>query len=339
MRIMKKSLFLSLTVALFCVLITHNAFAAEKPLTLKMGHTGPVNSSLDVGLKNIAKEVQEKTGGSVVIQIYPQGQLGSEEVMLDSAITGTLDIAITSTPILANIKPEFNALSLPFLFKDVVDFFDIVTAEKFIGATSDLMKGKNLVLLGYPNALMRGLSNTKRNIRTPADMKGLKIRVMAGPLYTDMFNAMGATTSTLPFSELYSALQQGVVDGEDNHIYVMNIMKFMEVEKYHTVLNHTVQCNAFLVNEKVWNKLSADQRQIFKNALNNLVKVYLDMVKSDTEKAIQAAEKNRVNVINLSSAEGQAFKNAVQPVYAKYRKAIGDEFYNYVMSQVESHKK
>jgi TRAP-type C4-dicarboxylate transport system substrate-binding protein len=119
----------------------------------------------------------------------------------------------------------------------------------------------------------------------------------------------------------------------------MNIMKFMEVEKYHTMLNHTVQCNAFLVNEKIWNKLSGDQRLIFKNSLNALVKVYLDMVKTDTEKAQKAAEKLGVHIIQLSHAELQAFKNVVQPVYAKYRSLIGEEFYNYVMTQVEAHKK
>lgn len=336
---MKKMIFPLIFASLFCFIVSGTALSADKALTLRLGHTGPVGSGLDIGLNNIAKDVNKKTDGAIAIQVYPQGQLGSEIVMLDSATSGTLDITTPSTPILANIIPEFSALSLPFLFDDNVEFFDIVSSDEFINKTNMFFKGKNLVLVSYLDAMMRGLSNTKRDVRSPGDLKGLKIRVMAGPIYTDIFTSMGATTSTIPFTELYSALQQGVVDGEDNNLYVMNIMKFMEVQKYHTVLNHTVQCNAFMVNDKVWNNLSSDQQRIFKESINNHINVYLDMLRKNNEDAEEAAKENGVSIVKLSKDELQAFRNAVKPVYAKYKEVIGADFYNYIMDKIEAHRK
>lgn len=187
--------------------------------------------------------------------------------------------------------------------------------------------------------MMRGLSNTRREIRSPADMRGLKIRVMAGPIYTDMFRAMGVTTSTIPFAELYSALQQGVVDGEDNNLYVMNIVKLMEVEKHHTVLNHTVQCNVFMVNEGVWKRLSPAHQGLVREAINRHVAGSLDTLKKDVADAEKAAAAKNVKVVRLNSAELQVFRDAVKPVHTKYRSVVGNDFYDYLMKQVDQQRR
>lgn len=154
---------------------------AVETRTIKLGHSGPPGSSLDVVVQSIAKEVEEKTDGAIVIEIYPGAQLGDEGVMLDSLMSGTLDMDLAGTPIMANVMPEFNMLSMPFLFRNTDEFFDIVNTEEFIKKSNEITNPKGIVLLAYPNGEMRGLSNVKREVRTPADLKGLNIRVMNGP--------------------------------------------------------------------------------------------------------------------------------------------------------------
>ncbi|MDO4582423.1 MAG: TRAP transporter substrate-binding protein [Bacillota bacterium] len=309
-------------------------------LTLKMGHSAPVGSTLDVVAQSIVDEVAAKTDGLLTIEIYPAAQLGDENVMFDSVMSGTLDMDFVGTPILSTVMPEFNAVSLPFLFKDVEEFFSVVTSEEFISTTNAIVNEKNLELIGYPNGEMRGLSNVKHEVRTPEDLKGLTIRVMSGSMYTDMFQAMGAITSTLAFGEVYSALQQGVIDGEDNGLNMLDMMKFMEVEKYHTALGHTVQTNPLVVNKQVWDSLPAEWQQIIRDAVKTQEDNYITGILEPQIAASKAVcEENGVNIVmELTDEEYQAFRDSVQSVYEKYQAVIGDEFYTFILDLVESYR-
>lgn len=312
-----------------------------KITVIKLGHSGPPGSSIDVGVQNIAKAVEEKTDGALVLEIYPGAQLGDENVMLDSLMSGTLDMDLAGTPIMANVMPEFNMLSMPFLFRNTDEFFAIVNSKDFIEKCNEITNPKGIVLLGFPNGEMRGLSNVKREVRTPEDLKGLNLRVMAGPLYTDMFKAMGAMTTTLAFGEVYSGLQQGVIDGEDNGINMLDMMKFMEVEKFHTALGHTIQTNPLLVNKKLWDSLPEEQQKIVEDVVFAQAQAYPEeILKPQIEASKKVVEENGVKVVmELTQEEYEAFKNSVSSVYDKYKPEIGDDFYEYVMNQINSYRK
>ncbi|MCK9217503.1 MAG: TRAP transporter substrate-binding protein [Firmicutes bacterium] len=313
----------------------------QETRTIKLGHSGPPGSSLDVVVQNIAEEVEKRTDGALIIEIYPGAQLGDEGVMLDSLMSGTLDMDLAGTPIMANVMPEFNMLSMPFLFRNTDEFFDIVNTDDFIAKSNAITNPKGIVLLGYPNGEMRGLSNVKREVRTPADLKGLNIRVMNGPLYTDMFKALGAMTTTLSFGEVYSALQQGVIDGEDNGINMLDMMKFMEVEKFHTVLGHTIQTNPLLINKQLWDSLSEEHRNVIQEVVTEEAKAYpTKVLEPQIAASKKVVEENGVKVImELTQDEYQAFKDAVEPVYDKYKPQIGDDFYQYVMDKISDYRK
>ena len=314
--------------------------SSGQTVSLKLGHVGPPGSTMDIVAQGIAEQVKEATNGSVEIIVYPQGQLGDETVMLDSTLSGTLDMAMIGTPVMSTVFPEFNALCLPFLFRDTDEFFSIVQTDEFIEKTNAITSQKGAVLLGYPNGEQRGLSNVKHEVRTPADMAGLKIRVMNGSIYTDTFAALGATTSTMPFGEVYTALQQGVIDGEDNGLDFMTKQKFSEVEKYHTNLGHAIQTNPFIVNSGVWDKLSADQQQAIKDAIKTQQDAYAVTLATELEKAVTNAEDAKVNlVMELTDEEYGAFRDACSGVYEKYQSIIGDEFYNYVLGLVDAARK
>lgn len=317
--------------------------ATAKPgetVTLKLGHVGPPGSTMDIVAQGIATQVKEATGGAVVIEVYPQGQLGDETVMLDSTISGTLDMAMIGTPVMSTVFPEFNMLCLPFLFRGTDEFFSIVQTEDFIAKSNEITSAKGLTLLGYPNGEGRGLSNTKREVRTPADLAGLKIRVMNGSIYSDTFAALGAATSTMPFGEVYTALQQNVIDGEDNGLDFMTKQKFSEVEKYHTNLGHAIQTNPFIVSTAVWNKLAPEYQTAITDAIKAQQAEYTKTLATAIEEAIVRAGEAKVNlVMELSDSEYQAFKDAVAPVYEKYEPIIGDSFYGYVNGLIEAARK
>lgn len=337
----KKLIFILAVVMILSLSLNTVCAQAPKVKTIRLGHSGPLGSSIDVSVQNIAAEIEEKTDGALIIEIYPGAQLGDENVMLDSLMSGTLDMDLAGTPILANVMPEFNMLNMPFLFRNTDEFFAVVNTKDFIEKSNSITNPKGIVLLGYPNGEMRGLSNTRHEVRTPADLKGLNLRVMAGPLYTDIFKALGAMTTTLSFGEVYSALQQGVIDGEDNGINMLDMMKFMEVEKFHTALGHTIQTNPILVNKKLWESLTEEQRNIIQDVVFANAKAYpTEILKPQIDASKKVVEDNGVKVVmELSQEEYQSFVDAVAPVYDKYKPQVGDDFYQFVMDQITAYRK
>lgn len=303
----------------------------EKPLTLKLGHIAPERSDMHVNSMALKKYVEEKTEGAVLIQVYPNGQLGNEDTLMDSIFTGTLDMGLISANVATTVIPEFNALCLPFFFDSFDQVGKVVTSEEFYSKTSELIKTKGVHYLGLPLIAARGLLNTKKTVLTPKDLIGLKVRVNSGAIITDMFDAMGVTTTQLAFGEVYTALQQGVVDGLDNGIFISNIMKFTEVAKYFTDLKHIFQLSPLLVSDNSWAKLSEAQHLILRDGVKYVESFVIEeAIKSDTKAYKIAQEKYGVKSVELSTEEFRAFRATVDSVYKKYIPIIGQDYYNFV---------
>lgn len=310
----------------------------ENPLTLKLGHVGPPKSSLDESAQYIANYINEKTNGAIVIEVYPQGQLGDAIVMMDGLTNGTLECAMVGANEIATMIPDFYALCLPFLFNDFPEFFTIAQDEKLVSMCNDLTAAKGFQTLGFTSGIARGFNNTKRPIHVADDCAGLKIRIMAGSIYVDIFEALGCTTSTMAFGECYSALQQGVIDGEDNDADMMVTMKFMEVEKYHTELNCTVQSNPLLVSNEYWNMLSPEQQQIFRDAVADWCGSYIEFFKTSQAERLATLEENGVDIVYPTAEEKDTFKEATAAVYEKYSADINPDFMNYVLEKVDEYR-
>lgn len=310
----------------------------ENPLTLKLGHVGPPKSSLNQSAEFLANYINEKTNGAVIIEVYPQGQLGDAIVMMDGLTNGTLECAMVGANEIATMIPDFYALCLPFLFDDFPEFFTIAQDEKLVSMCNDLTSAKGFQTLGFTSGIARGFNNTKRPIRVADDCKGLKIRIMAGSIYVDIFEALGCTTSTMAFGECYSALQQGVIDGEDNDADMMVTMKFMEVEKHHTELNCTMQSNPLLISNEYWTMLSPEQQQIFREAVSEWCASYIEFFNDTQKERLATLEENDVEIVYLTAEEKQTFKDATAGVYEKYSADIDPEFINYVLEKIEEYR-
>ena len=311
---------------------------ADNPLTIKLGHVGPPDSSLDQSAQYIAEYINEKTEGAIKVEVYPQGQLGDAIVMMDGLTNGILECAMVGANELATMIPDFYVLCLPFLFNDFPEFFTVANDEELLEKFDSLTTEKGFHTLGFTSGVIRGFNNSKHTVRTVDDCAGLKIRIMSGSIYVDIFEAMGCSTSTMAFNELYSALQQGVVDGEDNDPDMMVTMKFMEVEKYHTELNCTVQSNPLLISNECWNKLSPEQQQIFMDAVNSWIDGYLDLFNANQEERLATLEENGVEITYLTDEEKQTFIDATADVYDKYAADVDADLYNAVLERVEEYR-
>lgn len=304
---------------------------AENPLTLKFGHISPDTSDMHANAVSFKEAVEKETGGAIKIEIYPNGQLGSEETMLDSIFSGTMDMGIISANVAATTIPEFNAIVLPFFFDSFEQVGSVITSEDYYQKTKEIVESKGIHFLGIPLMAARGILNTKHSVRTPDDLKDLKIRVNTGSILADTFDAMGVTTSQLAFGEVYTALQQNVIDGLDNGIFASNMMKFTEVAKYFTNTMHYFQLSPLLVSDKVWQKISPEQQEQMRTACKAVEAILVDEAnKSDSGAYKKAEEELGVEVIMLTDDEFQAFRDLVQPVYDKYIPVIGEDYYKYV---------
>ena len=302
----------------------------ENPITLKLGHVGPPASSLQESAEAIAAEVEEATGGAVIIEVYPQGQLGDAVVMLDGLSNGTLEMAMVGCNEIATMLPDFYVFCLPFMFSGLEDFMNTVWNEDVTAKANEIMNTRGITLIGFTSGETRGFSNTLRPVHTPADMEGMKVRIQAGSVYVDTFEALGTIPSTMAFSEVYSALQQGVIDAEDNGADMLTKMKFAEVEKYHTMLNHMIQCNPLLVSTSVFNKLSPEQQEAIRTAEANWRAGYLEYMDGQIATSLQSARDAGVEIVELTEEEFQAFQDATAPVYDTYVPQIDEELYTLV---------
>jgi len=323
-----KKRFLSAMMAMGLVLI-FVSFVSAQQIVFKLGHVAPPQQIQGKSSTFFKNYVEEKTKGAVKIEVYPLGQLGGQRALMDAVLAGTLDMAPAGAPLLATVVPEFNALCLPFVVANEDIFWDVVQDKEFRDKTFAIVRKKGVESFGFTDVCGRGFLNKKRPVRTPDDLKGINMRVMEGSIYTDMWRAMGANTRTIPFPELYTALQQGVVEGEDNALDMANFMKFTEIEKHFTATNQTMQTNLLIMASASWNKLNDAQKKIFREAGEAMEKYSQEEFRKDkTEAYTVAREQYKVACIeDLSPAERAAFRKAVAPVLEKYKKVIGDDYF------------
>jgi len=316
------------------------AQVSAQQVVFKYGHVAPPKQIMGKASDFLKNYVEEKTKGAIKIEVYPLGQLGGERAMLDAVLAGTINMANIGAPILATAVPEANAFCLPYVIPNEDVFWDVVNDKEFRGKFFSILRKKGVEPIGFIDGCGRGFLNKKRPVRRPEDIKGLTIRVMEGPIYTDMFRALGANTRTIPFPELYTALQQGVVEGEDNSADMAVFMKFTEIEKFFTNTNQTIQTNPTLIAKSSWDKLTEEQKKIFKEAGEAADKFSREEYRKDKLEGYRVArEQYNVAVIeDLTPEERAAFRKAVEPVLAKYRKVIGEEFFDLFINTAKKYE-
>ena len=261
----RKNFQAALLAAAVAALLPVTAYAQATKLTLGHG-AAPGNPRHEAAVR-FSDVVKAKTSGRLEVQVAHSAQLGDDAAMVTALRTGALDMSANSQGAVANAVPEYAAFGMPFLFANPAQAFKVLDGP--LGKElADKSAEKGMVVLGYWDNGIRQMTNSKRPITKVDDMKGLKMRTPPDAVLVDIMQALGADPQQIKFSELYVALQQGVVDGQENPLANIHASKLYEVQKNLAMTNHQFQMTPVLISKRTWEKLSADDRKAVQDAAN-----------------------------------------------------------------------
>jgi len=291
-------------------------------------------SPLYLGMKKFGDLVKEGTKGKYEIQLYANAQLGDDIKATESVRMGTLEMTPPSTSALTGIDNKLMVFDLPFLFPNA-EVADKVLDGPIGQNILDGLSAKGLKGLAYMENGFRDVTNSVREIKSPADLKGLKIRTMENPMHLAAWKAMGANPTPMPFSEVFTAMQQKTIDGQENPIPTIYLQKFNEVQKYATISNHVYTPFIVLFSQKIWDAMPKEDQAIFQQAALEAKdyqrKVSRDMVKDQVGKLRTAG----MTVTELTPAQLKVFQDATKPVYDQFADKIGKDLVKKVTDEVE----
>lgn len=300
----------------------------DSAVTLKIGHVEPEDRSTHKALLNFKKNVEERSKGRLKIEIYPNGSLGGDVQLTEAVATGSLDMALPSTSVLTTYSDEFGILDMPYLFKNAQSAFAAMDGD--VGKTlADKVKAKGIDILGYTYNGPRSTTSKVKPIEKPEDLQGLKMRVMESPIFIDFYKTLGANPTPMSFTELYTGLQQGTVEAQENPPSLTFANKFYEVQKYSSIDEHVHNFLAFLINDNKFKSLSADDQKILTEEAKKYVDEQRKMELKDNEKAIKDLEtvgKLQTNI--LTADQKAAMRKALQPMYDKYQAKFGKALFD-----------
>lgn len=339
---MKKRFYSAMIIMLAVALTVGTAWAGE----VRFGHVGPPFHGQHIGSLAFCDYVKEKTGGRIEVKSFPLGQLGPEMSMTEQVQSGTLEIASISTAVLMNFVPQAGILDLPFVFPDRETAYAVLGDKAFQEKFFSYFPKKGFEAIGYTENEFRDLTNSKHPVEKPEDLQGLKMRVMKSPVAFDTFKQLGASPVGLPFPEIYSALQQGVIDGQENPLYTSILIKVPEVNKFATRSRHSLTECVIIVNVDFWASLSPEDRKIFREAAEVCIKTNREHTVAAMKKLPKIGKsvdeylrEQQVEVVDLSPEQRAAFAKAVRPVWDKYRRECGPEIYDLFQKKIAEYSK
>ncbi len=276
--------------------VTSSCEKADKGKVLYLGHSLPQSHPVHKGIVEFQKALELKSKGELRVKIFPDAQLGSEREVLELLQIGSVAATKVSAATLSNFVPEYHILGIPYLFRDKQHQFDVLEGQ--IGK-SILEKGSKFWLRGlcYYDAGSRSFYTSKKAIRTPDDLKGLKIRVMNNQMAINMVNALGGSATPLSYSELYTAIQQGVVDGAENNPPSFVSSNHYEVSKYYTLDQHSSVPDVLLIGTKYWDKLSEKEKSWVQEAADESSQAQKIFWNESVEESMKIAKEAGVEVI------------------------------------------
>ena len=290
-------------------------------MVLKLGTSTQPSHIYNQAAEHFEKIVEEKTGGAIDVQVFPAAQLGSERDMVEGLQLGSLEMTLTSTGPLGNFVPQVKLFNLPFLFKDREQCYAVLDGE--IGQSiADLFPRVGLRPLGWYENGFRNITNSRNPIQKPEDMKGLKIRVMEDDVFILTMKALGASPLPMAFGELYTALEQGTVDAQENPLAVIHSSRFFEVQDHLAMTGHFYSPAMLLISNITWSRLSPEQQKIITEAAVE-AKKYERKISKEADENLLAELKKEGMEVTLPNKE--PFIKAVAPVYQNQSviKAIG----------------
>ncbi|SDP64232.1 DctP family TRAP transporter solute-binding subunit [Desulforhopalus singaporensis] len=301
---------------------------AEKKKVIKIGHIVSEATAVHRACVAFENYVEAESGGSIDVQIFPNGQLGGDLQLTEAVALGTIQVAIPSTAVLTAYDPVFGLLDLPFIFADVYAGFNALDGE--LGSKLDnILMSVGIKNLGYSYNGARCMSNNVRPITEPADLKGIKMRVMESPVFIDMFKYLGANPTPMSFGEVFTGLQQGTIDGQENAPALVYASRFNEVQKYYSLTNHVQSYIANLINADFFDNLSNDQQKVVLSGAEKylVTQQRADEINDNIETVAKLVETG-MEVNEITPGNMNKFMDALKPMHEKYQGKFGQEWFD-----------
>ena len=294
--------------------------SAAAQTTMRISISIAQNSHQGIAIDTFAKEVEKRTAGRYKVQPFYSGSLGGERESIEAVQLGTQELAFSSSGPVPNFVPETKILDIPFLFRDKAHARAVLDGP--IG--QDLLAkfdSKGFKALAWAENGIRHMTNSKRAVNAPEDLKGLKMRTMENPVHVAAYKGLGIVTTPMAFPEVFTALQQGTVDGQENPLSVIMASKFDQVQKYLTLTGHVYSPAIFLMNKASFDKLSAADKQAFLEAAKEGVKANRARVDEDDAKGVAELRGKGMNVVE--TVDKARFLSVLAPVNAEFEKQFG----------------
>jgi tripartite ATP-independent transporter DctP family solute receptor len=329
---MKNKLF-SVVSLLVCLMLSAGTVYARETIKIRYAHVAPPVHAQHIAATFFKKYVEAHSDGRIEVSVYPSGQLGGERVLAESIQAGTLDMSGLTSAVLTNFVPEAALLNLPFFFPDKLSYQRLCDSDVGVKIRNAFEK-KGFKLLGFKANGYRDFGNNVRPIHTPDDLKTLKIRSIESPLFIDAYKALGNKPVPLPFPEVFSALQQGVVDGIDLHISGIWMAKIPV--KYVTVSGWIYSAVLSVINKKRFDSLPPDLQRVVMDGSFEETAVHMGTLAEQEYDAVTGLKKKGVKINVLTPEEKKVFVQKMKPVYAAWREKIGPDLYDEAVKVIQA---
>ncbi|HAH70533.1 MAG: TRAP transporter substrate-binding protein [Succinatimonas sp.] len=277
----------------------------------KLAFNQPEGHPEMVAVQEFSKKLEAATNGKYAIEVFPNELLGSQKETIEMVQNGSLEFSLVAGSLLENWSPDFAVFNLPYVFKDYKHLQRVVKDKKIVGDLFKSIEPQGITVLCAQYSGTRNVYTKNKEVRTPADLKGLKIRVMQSDTMVKMLNYMGGTGTPMGQGEVYTAIQTGVLDGAENNEVTYYALKQHEVGPIYNLTGHLMMPDYIVTNTQFYNSLPAEVKDFFEKNLDGLVDDEFDRFQAQVSKSIEAAQKEGTKVIK---ADQDAFKKAVEPL-------------------------
>ena len=331
-----KRLFIKTLVATAALATVGIAAAQDK--VIKFANQNAVGHPIVQGMEKFAEIVAAKSGGKIKVNVFPGGQLGSDQANVSALQGGTLEMASMNSGIFASQVKDFAVFDLPFMFANGREA-DAVVDGPFGKKLHGMLEDKGIVGLGFYELGFRNITNSKRAITKVEDIAGLKLRVIPNPINVDWVKALDANPTPLPFPELYAALEQKAVDGQENPVATIWGAKLHEVQKFMTLTNHQYNPQSVVISKKFWDTLSADEKKIVGDAVVESAKFQRAQARASVATTLDNLKKAGMTVSELPAAEQMKLVEKMKPVITKHAASVGEATVSDLLAELAKARK
>ena len=331
-----KRLFLKTVVA--AVALAAFGLAQAQTKTIKFANQNAKGHPVILGMEKFAEIVEKNSGGKLKVNVFPGGALGSDQANVSALQGGTLEMAAMNSGIFASLVKDFAIYDFPFLFGNPKEA-DAVVDGPFGKSLHAKLQDKGLVGLGYYELGFRHITNSKRPITKVEDIAGLKLRVIPNPINVDWVSALGANPTPLPFPELYAALEQKAVDGQENPVATIKGAKLFEVQKHITLTNHQYNPQSVVISKRFWDGLSPAEKKIVQDAVNESAQYQRTQSRAALMAGLEDLKKGGMQVSELPPTEVAKLREKMKPVIAKHSANVGEATVKAMMTELDKARK